>query len=694
MSTSEGTGPADAAARQPISIRLLVALVAVLPVAAVSAALVALSSDTGRRIAEDMADTLAQSATEQVRSDVATFLGRAIEVSDRYALRVREGRLPVAGADLSQSWRQQMFDDLTTTPAVASICFGNAAGDSTWLLRGQQAPLELGHSDGSRDCAAIEFAVDPNSGGVATTPIREYQYDPRKRPWYATAIRSGVPQWTPIYFWFGESGADRTTGSGYTRVVYDAAGKPLGVLVIDVTLESLSATLRGLPIVERGFAFIVDERGLLVAASRGPVNSRSGNRLRLDESDDAFARGVSRLSYMTQAAADAERMHRFTADGQPARATIRVLSPSPGIDWRVIVGAPESAFLAEAQALQRRQIVLASIVVGASMLLALLLGRAVTRPLLRLTDHVRRVGRGDLNATLDLQATREFRVLSHELNRMSSGLKERIELERAMELAMEVQQGLLPAKVPQVPGLDLAAHCRYCDVTGGDYYDFIEVTELPESRVMIAIGDALGHGIASALLMATARAALRAAAAAPGPLSLGEVMVRVNTVLSHGARQGRFMTMLLLIADPLARTVRWARAGHEPVILYDPSRDAFDNLSEGSIPLGIERVPFDEYRYDGLAPGTILVAGTDGLWEAMNPDGEMFGRDRLREVVRTAARGEPGGPPPGAAEIVGAIDRALTEFVADRKIKDDVTLVVLRVMERNAVDVRPHEASQ
>src|SRR5688500_12405898 len=417
MSTSEGTGPADAAARQPISIRLLVALVAVLPVAAVSAALVALSSDTGRRIAEDMADTLAQSATEQVRSDVATFLGHAIEVSDRYALRVREGRLPVAGADLSQSWRQQMFDDLTTTPAVASICFGNAAGDSTWLLRGQQAPLELGHSDGSRDCAAIEFAVDPNTSAVATTPIRTYRYDPRARPWYDAALRSGGPVWTPIYFWFGESGADRTTGTGYTRVVKGADGKRLGVLVVDVTLQSLSEALRRLPIVERGFAFIVDERGLLVAASRGRVNSPAGNRLRLDESNDPYARGVSRLPHMTAAAARSRGpMHRFIADGEPARATIRVLSPAPGIYWRVIVGAPESAFLAEAQAMQRRQIAIASVVVAGSVLLALLLGGAVVRPLLRLTDHVRRIGRGDLQAQLDLQATREFQVLSHELN--------------------------------------------------------------------------------------------------------------------------------------------------------------------------------------------------------------------------------------------------------------------------------------
>jgi len=262
-----------------------------------------------------------------------------------------------------------------------------------------------------------------------------------------------------------------------------------------------------------------------------------------------------------------------------------------------------------------------------------------------------------------------------------------------MELAMEVQQSLLPANVPQVRGLDVSAHCRYCDVTGGDYYDFIEVSDLPGCRTLIAVGDALGHGIASALLMATARAALRATAAAPGPVSLGAVMVRVNTVLSHGARHGRFMTMLLMIADPFAGTLRWARAGHEPVLVYDPTNDVFEDLNEGSIPLGIERVEFEEYCYGRLAPGTLLIAGTDGLWEAMNPAGEMFGKERLRDVVRAAARTESGGPPPGAADIISAIDRALTEFVAGRKIKDDVTLVVARVLESKIDATAPSTSS-
>ncbi|HEV2296102.1 MAG TPA: SpoIIE family protein phosphatase [Tepidisphaeraceae bacterium] len=667
---------------RPVSIRLLMAVVVVLPVAAVSTVLVILSSRTSTAIAEDLATTLSATATDRVRDDLATFLGHAIEISDRYALRVRDGRLP-AGGDLS-AWTGPMFDDLVTTPSVASICFGNPAGDAVWLLRGQNAPLELGFSDQAKVNGAREFPVDPETGNVGTTPIRVYRYDPRERPWYAAAVHHDGPVWTPIYFWFGETGADRTTGTGYTRAVRGTSGQMLGVLVIDVTLEQLSETLRRLPIAERGFAFIVDERGLLVAASRGPVNSPSGARLKLEESSSPFARGVAdAVPYLSDGASTTAPLHRFDADGAPARATVRALSPYPGIHWRVIVGAPESAFLGDAQALQRRQVLLASAAAMVSALLALGLGRQVTRPLLRLRDHVRRVGSGDLSARLDLRATRELRELSQELNRMSAGLSERIELERSLELAKEVQQSLLPADVPAVRGFEIAARCRYCDITGGDYYDFIETSPAASvrddnGRVVVALGDALGHGISSALLMATARAALRAEAQGAGEISLGEVMTRVNQVLCHGARDGRFMTMLLMSVDSDSRAVRWARAGHEPFILYHPVTDTFPRLSGGGLPLGIEmNVEYEEHHDDGLESGTLIVAATDGLFDAQNPSGEAFGRERVRQLLRGLATS---GAAVTARSTVDALDAALTQFMAGARAKDDVTFVVIRVL--------------
>src|SRR5262249_11002227 len=163
------------------------------------------------------------------------------------------------------AWEPTMLDDLLTTPDVASICFGNAAGDSTWLLR-HAGRLEAGRADGPRDSFTQEFVVDAATGALDLDhPIRTYQYDPRQRPWYAAALQSEAPVWTPIYFWFGDTGADLETGTGYARSINDEDTRTVrGVLVIDVTLGALSGFLKRLPLAQQGSIFITDETNHLV----------------------------------------------------------------------------------------------------------------------------------------------------------------------------------------------------------------------------------------------------------------------------------------------------------------------------------------------------------------------------------------------------------------------------------------------
>ena len=131
------------------------------------------------------------------------------------------------------------------------------------------------------------------------------------------------------------------------------------------------------------------------------------------------------------------------------------------------------------------------------------------KPILAVVAHARRVGSGDLDARIDRRDNLEIAQLSTALNGMASGLKDRMKLRHALNLAMEVQQNLLPARTPVVRGLDIAARSKYCDETGGDYYDYLDVEGMGPNALMIAMGDVTGHGIAAAMLMATARAVLR-----------------------------------------------------------------------------------------------------------------------------------------------------------------------------------------
>jgi sigma-B regulation protein RsbU (phosphoserine phosphatase) len=236
---------------------------------------------------------------------------------------------------------------------------------------------------------------------------------------------------------------------------------------------------------------------------------------------------------------------------------------------------------------------------------------------------------------------------------------------------MEVQQRLLPQHPPHVRGLDVAGHSTYCDETGGDYYDFLIVDEAAPDSVLVALGDVMGHGVAAALVMAGARAVLRDRASTAG--SLSELLGRLNRLLAADLGGSRFMTMHLSVVDARAGTFRWASAGHDPAILYDPASGKFEESAEASLPLGIlEDTEYAEHRYGPLRPGQVITVGTDGVWEMPNAAGEQFGKQRLREAIRAAASGT-------AAEIVRAILDRLTAFRGDSRPVDDVTFVVIKV---------------
>lgn len=251
-------------------------------------------------------------------------------------------------------------------------------------------------------------------------------------------------------------------------------------------------------------------------------------------------------------------------------------------------------------------------------------------------------------------------------------VKQRMEFD--MELAASIQQGFIPKGPPILPGVDMAGCGASCDETGGDYFDFITFPPDAASRSVragVAIGDVTGHGIPAALLMASVRAYLRARMLSPG--GVAEIVSDVNRLLSADlGMTGRFMTLFFLEVDASARTFRWVRAGHDPAIVYDPESDSFDELGGKGIPLGIEGDwNYAESVLEGVRSGLVFVLGTDGIWEARNPAGEMYGKDRIRELVRLYAA-------QSATSIADAILRDLETFMCGLPQRDDVTLVVVK----------------
>ncbi len=262
------------------------------------------------------------------------------------------------------------------------------------------------------------------------------------------------------------------------------------------------------------------------------------------------------------------------------------------------------------------------------------------------------------------QAERDLRLREQERDR----------LRHAMKLAMQVQQTLLPRATPSVPGIDLAGRSIYCDETGGDYYDYLLFGPAPSETLGIFIGDVSGHGISSALLMAAARASLRQRASTPG--SLADVIGDVNCQISRDLMaSGQFITLLGMQLTPQSGRLVWVRAGHEPALLYRAREDRFENLlGEGAAPLGLDtEAVFSTNELGGLVPGDILVLYTDGITEARDPGGIMFGRERIEVCIRANVY-------KSARRIRDALLDDVKNHIAAAGVEDDVTLVVAKLV--------------
>ena len=260
----------------------------------------------------------------------------------------------------------------------------------------------------------------------------------------------------------------------------------------------------------------------------------------------------------------------------------------------------------------------------------------------------------------------------HEYRRTHKERKYNKRSRRWLAQAMEVQQNLLPNAGSVWDGLDIAGRSLFCDQTGGDYYDYFEKSDSASRTISIVAGDVSDHGLPSALLMTTARAFLRECASRPG--SVSTIVGHVNRHLTHDVQaSGRFMTLFYAEIDCTDRRIHWVSAGHEPALVYDPRSGEFGELGgQGGLPLGVfGDARYEEYHRE-LAAGQVLVIGTDGIWEARNREGRMFGKLLLQQVIRDNVVRP-------AAEIVEKVLETLKQFLFPLDIQDDATLVVVKV---------------
>ncbi|MGD9078998.1 MAG: SpoIIE family protein phosphatase [Desulfobacterales bacterium] len=303
--------------------------------------------------------------------------------------------------------------------------------------------------------------------------------------------------------------------------------------------------------------------------------------------------------------------------------------------------------------------------------LTILLARNLSIPFKEIVQTLKGVRNGHFEKKVQVTTNDEIGYTGDVINEMTEGLKERQRMQHSLDIAKEVQQNLLPRHDPEIDGLDIAGTSIYCEETGGDYYDYLMTGEDDQNKICVVVGDVADHGIPSALLMTTARAFLRQRTSRSGELD--QVVADVNLQLTRDVEDsGRFMTLFICEIDPNNNIIHWVNAGHDPAIIYDRESGKFEDLSGNALPLGVSETATYQKFDKQILPGQIIMMGTDGIWEAQSPQGEMFGKERFKDIIRHNA-GRP------AKDIIQTVIKEVDRFCHPLEKADDVTLVVTKI---------------
>jgi phosphoserine phosphatase RsbU/P len=250
--------------------------------------------------------------------------------------------------------------------------------------------------------------------------------------------------------------------------------------------------------------------------------------------------------------------------------------------------------------------------------------------------------------------------------RLIEAEKARLLMARELERAADIQRRLLPAKPPDIPGLDLAGYNAPCRTVGGDYYDFLPY---PDGRIALFIGDVSGKGMGAALLMSSLQARSLVLFEKPG--ELGAQVAHLNRITASNCPENCFVTFCAVVLDPATGTLRYCNAGHNAPLLLHASGN-LESLEPTGTVLGILPSASYEEKTCLLNSGDVLLLFSDGVTESCRPDvDEEFGEEQLVTLLQSQ-------PDHAAGTIIDSIKTALASFTGGTPAADDVTLIVAR----------------
>jgi sigma-B regulation protein RsbU (phosphoserine phosphatase) len=321
-------------------------------------------------------------------------------------------------------------------------------------------------------------------------------------------------------------------------------------------------------------------------------------------------------------------------------------------------------------------VILFLIVEAVAVTIGVSLSHRLTTSVNQLYEGTRRVLLGDFHHRIPVRDKDQLGDLSESFNQMTSNLerlfsveKEKERLQTELEIAREVQSQLYPKEAPPMRGLKLTVCCDPARMVSGDYYDYQEIAG---GKMAFAIGDVAGKGISAALLMATIQAALRAQINLNQPdtlLQSSVVVSRLNKQIWANTAPEKYATFFFATFDELTSKLTYTNAGHlSPLLFRNGDVSALD--SNGTVVGAFPGALYDESNLI-LKPGDLLLCYTDGITEPENPYGEMFGEERLIDLVKKHSQRDD-------RELLQIILEAVRSWTGTPELQDDMTLLLAR----------------
>ncbi len=531
---------------------------------------------------------------------------------------------------------------------------------------------------------AVVPAVNPCGPGVGRTagagpPVAA-------GPWHHESVPTAIPGWIPcegvalITFYTDESRREdrHAPGRPLARAVAWPSSADAYAVVVDLPVTpEMGARLReetGVEILEVGIL----EEGNDVRVESDPTFATAPPEGRADGSGGLFRRRFDWVAYVPVTAWETG------AELFPA-VSIRV---SVADVWARI--APEQR--GGSMLLSQTLLLIVAIVGGMFLIIQLVafgmglaLARSITGSVHELFAGTERVRRGDFSGRVAVQSRDQLGELADSFNSMTASIEdllrgkaEKERMEQELRIARNIQMSLLPQGPLNLPGVSVTAHCEPAREVGGDYYDFLSIDE---HTIGILVADVSGKGTSAALYMAELKGVVLSLS--QRHTSPREMLIEADRIISRHLDSRSFITVSYLVIDLQAATLRYARAGHCPLIYvpgpYAASRTPHLLAPDGMV-LGLqldEGRTFSRLLEEATLPlgrGDVFLLYTDGISEAMNAAGEFFGDNRLAEVV-----GQHADLP--SDELRERILRDISVFAGDAAQHDDMTMVLLRVEE-------------